>query len=73
MWAPHHTPEPIEKIKTRWTADNTERTQAAVNRLVKAREHLRGCGMQNSEVVWAIERALTRFHEIDPQIVIPFL
>jgi hypothetical protein len=73
MWAPHQTPGPIEKIKTRWTPENTARTQATIARLVDARRHLRGMGLYNGDVVDAIEAALTRFHELDAETVIPFL
>ena len=76
MWAPHETPEPVEKIKpsrAKLTTENTKHTQRAVDRLVKAREHLLAVGLHNGDVVHSIAAALKRFHELDPNVVIPFL
>lgn len=73
MWSPHQTPAPVEKIKTKWTPENTAKTQRVVDGLKEARMLLQAIGLRNSDVTCAIEAALKRFHELDNQLVIPFL
>ncbi len=71
MYAPHQTPEPVEKIKAKWTVQNTEKTQAAVNDLHDARRTLIRVVGHNNATVDAMRRAIQRFKAMDPQVVLP--
>lgn len=74
MWAPHQTPEPVEKIKkAQWSEENTRITQDVVNKLEqtwKANNHV--TGIQNTDANISIEMAMKRFKQLDPKVRLPW-
>lgn len=62
----------IEKIKVyRWSRENTEKTQRVVDELHLGRVALMRVTSPNSEVAEMMRRAIRRFAQIDPLVVLP--
>lgn len=70
MYSPHEQPAPIEKIKAKFSAENTLKTQRVVDELQQARLKLTAV-TGDTEITHAMKRAIRRFHALDPMVMNP--
>lgn len=69
MWSQPQKQEPIEKIrKAQWTAENTAKTQAAVDELLQMHSWLVFSGDKNSAMCRGLVLAIQRFKQMDQTI-----
>lgn len=72
MWNIGDTPPAIEKIrKPQWTAENTAKTQKAVNRLHVGAKALEMVFGGNCPAVYDMRQAIDRFVQLDPGVKVP--